>query len=313
MKIAVTCIQLIRDIENFAPIFNDHGIDFALPEVKGQFLEGQDLINALEGCVGVIAGDDQFSEEVLRSCPGLKVISKWGIGIDGIDLRIAEDLGIKVTNTPGMFDDEVADVSLSYVVSLARQLAEVDRAIRAGVWMKPAGTSLAGSTLGIVGLGAIGRALAKRALCCGMRVIGSDPGEKSQEASERIGVEVVEFVELLQQSDFISINAPLNDSTLHLFDDSAFGKMRRGVKIVNTGRGAVVSSAALVDALRSGQVAGAALDVMEEEPIPVGHPLLEFDSVIFGSHNASNTLEASQRTHSKAIENLLASLGVDPS
>ena len=309
MRVAVTCIQLIRDLDLCREQFESAGLTAVPAAVPGQHLEGDQLVEALAGCVGVVAGDDQFTGDVLDRCPDLRVISKWGIGVDGINREAADRLGIAVRNTPGMFDEEVGDVTMAYLVDLARHLTVIDRGIRAGGWPKPPGTSLAGSVLGIIGLGGIGRAVARRALVSGMRVVGCDPSDVSVRAAQELGVETLSLDEVLEISDFISVNAPLNASTKHLLDATAFGRMKEGVRIVNTGRGAVISSDALVDALRAGRVSAAALDVMEQEPVPGDHPLREFESVVFGSHNASNTTEASMRTHVKAIENLIEELG----
>lgn len=309
MRVAVTCIQLIRDLDLCREQFESAGLIAVPATVPGQHLEGDQLVEALSGCVGVVAGDDQFTGDVLDRCPDLRVISKWGIGVDGINREAADRLGIAVRNTPGMFDEEVGDVTMAYLVDLARHLTVIDRGIRAGGWPKPPGTSLAGSVLGIIGLGGIGRAVARRALVSGMKVVGCDPSDVSVRAARGLGVETLSLDEVLEISDFISVNAPLNASTHHLLDAAAFGRMKEGVRIVNTGRGAVISTDALVEALRAGRVTAAALDVMEQEPVPRDHPLRDFDSVVFGSHNASNTAEASMRTHTRAIDNLIEELG----
>lgn len=307
-RVAVTCIQLLRDLEAHRGPLDERGWEVATPEIPGQHLEGRDLVEALRGCVGVIAGDDQFTAEVLDQLPELRVISKWGIGVDGIDHAAAEAHGIAIRNTPGMFDDEVADVTMSYVTMLLRHLSLIDRGVRSGSWPKPPGTSLRGLTLGIVGLGAIGRAVALRALVAGMNPIGTDPSEQSRRLATDIGVESSSFDEVLRRSDVISVNCPLTPETLHLFDDESIPRMRRGTYIVNTGRGAVIETDALVAGLDSGVIAGAALDVLEEEPVTAGHPLTRFDNVVFGSHNASNTLEASARVHDVAIQHLIDEL-----
>ncbi len=308
MKIAATCIQLIRDMEHYRASIEATGLQVVTPTVAGQHLEGEELVAALDGCVGVVAGDDRFTRDVLLRLPELKVISKWGVGVDGIDRPAADELGIVVRNTPGMFDDEVADVTMAYVIGLARHLHLIHVGIRDGGWPKPPGTSLRGSTLGIVGLGGIGRAVAVRALTAGMDTIGYDPSPESIAAAQALGVRSVTFDELLATSDFVSINCPLNPATFHLFDDDAFARLKPGARLVNTGRGAVVSTDALLRALDAGTLGGAALDVMEAEPAPPGSAFLRDPRLVFGSHNASNTLEASARVHVQAIGNLMAEL-----
>jgi D-3-phosphoglycerate dehydrogenase len=311
-RVAVTCIQLLRDLANHRGPLDALGFEIVTPVVSGQHLEGAELVAAMDGCVGVVAGDDKFTADVLAQLPELRVISKWGIGIDGIDLDAAADHGIVVRNTPGMFDDEVADVTMAYVVNLLRELATIDRGVRTGTWPKPPGRSLRGLTLGIVGLGGIGRAVARRAAVAGMTVIGFDPSESSRAAAAADGAMCCDLDELWQRADVISVNCPLNDATRHLVDAASITAMRDGVFIVNTGRGPVIDTDALLDGLRSGKVAGAALDVLETEPLPSGHPLTEFDQVMFGSHNASNTLDASARVHDVAIGHLIDELAASP-
>lgn len=310
MKIAATCIQLIRDIEHYRASIEAAGVEIVTPTIPGQHLEGDALVAAMDGCIGVVAGDDRFSRDVIARLPELKVISKWGIGVDGIDFAAAADHGITVRNTPGMFDDEVADVTMAYVIGLARYLHVIHLGIREGGWPKPPGMSLRGATLGIVGLGGIGRAVAVRAIAAGMDVCGFDPSPDSVAAAEALGVRSVSFADLLPQSDFVSINCPLNPATFHLFDDAAFAAMKPGARLVNTGRGAVVETDALLRALDAGTLGGAALDVMESEPAPAGSAFLTDPRLVFGSHNASNTLEASARVHVKAIGNLFTELGI---
>ena len=307
-RVAITCIQLLRDLDRHREPLDRLGWDVVPAHVPGQHLEDDALVVAMDGCAGVVAGDDKFTAEVLGALPDLRAISKWGIGIDGIDLDAAAARGIPVRNTPGVFDDEVADVTMAYVTMLLRHLGAIDRGVRTGSWPKPPGTSLRGLTIGIIGLGGIGRAVIPRARVAGMQVIGSDPSPESAGIAADMGARVVGVHEVLTTSDVISVNAPLVPATRHLLDSSAFGRMKHGVRIVNTGRGPVIDNDALVEALRSGRVAGAALDVFETEPLPGDHPLTTFDQVLLGSHNASNTLEASARVHDIAIANLIEEL-----
>lgn len=309
MRVVITCRQLARDLDVVQSVFDQLEIEISCPPVV-QHLAGDELVAALDGAVGVIAGDDLLTEEVMSRCPDLRAIAKWGIGVDGIDLDAARRRGIAVTNTPNAFDDEVADVTIAYLVTMTRQLHAVDRGVRAGGWPKPLGTSLAGRTVGIVGLGGIGRAVARRAAAMGMTVIGTDPSPESRQLAEALGVQALPLPELLERSLAVTLSCPLTPDTFHLMDTSAFGHLRPGSYLVNTARGAVVDETALVDALRSGILAGAALDVFEDEPLHPESPLRQFDQVVFGSHNASNTHEAGQRTHWRAVSNLVESLGL---
>lgn len=310
MRVVITCRQLARDLDVVQPVFDQLGIEIYCPPVV-QHLAGDELVAALDGAVGVIAGDDLISEEVMERCPDLRAIAKWGIGIDGIDLGAADRSGIAVTNTPNAFNDEVADVTMGYLVVMARQLHAVDRGVRGGGWPKPLGTSLAGRTVGIVGLGGIGRAVARRALAMGMTAVGMDPSPESRLLAEAVGVQPVPMTELLERSLVVTLSCPLTPDTFHLMDAAAFARLCPGSYLVNTSRGPVVDEAALVDALHAGILIGAALDVFEVEPLPPESPLRQFDQVVFGSHNASNTREAGQRTHWRAVRNLVESLGLE--
>ena len=310
MRLVITCRQMARDVDLLRDTLDALGFDVHCPKVI-QELAGDELVSALEGASAVIAGDDQFTAEVLDRCPNLRVISKWGVGVDGIDLNAAKERGIVVTNTPNAFDDEVADVTVGYIILLARQLHAIDRQVREGQWPKPVGTSLRGLVLGVIGLGGIGTAVARRAAVMGMEVVGTDPSTESQARAQTVGVEVVSLDELLPRSDVIALNCPLTTDTYHLLDDDRLGRTKEGVLLVNTARGPVVDESALERALRQGQVAAAALDVFEREPLTPDNPLREFDQVIFGSHNASNTREAGLRTHWRALENTVQALGME--
>ena len=309
MRVAVTCLQLIRDIDDFRVAMEEAGFELRVPEIRGQHLEGDALVAALENCAGVVAGDDRFTADVLARAPELRVISKWGVGVDGIDREAAAARGVTVTNTPGMFDDEVADVAMAYTIMLLRRLHTVNDGVKRGQWPKPAGRSAKGLRMGIVGLGGIGRALARRAAAAGMNVAGFDPAPESRAAAVSAGVAIVSLDELLSASDVVSLHCPLTPETHHLLDADRLAAMKPGAFVVNTGRGALIHTEALVAALRSKHVAGVALDVLEEEPPSPSNPIRNVDNVILGSHNASNTLEASARTHREALANLARALG----
>jgi D-3-phosphoglycerate dehydrogenase len=249
-----------------------------------------------------------MTRAALQHADRLKVISKWGVGVDNIDLAAAEELGIRVTNTPGMFGDEVADVAIGYLILLARHLHRVDRDVRDGQWPKPEGVSLAGRTMGVVGLGHIGQAVAKRAQAMGMQVMGTDVSTESAAVAERSGVKIVDLSELLREADVVSLNSPLTAENRHMINESTLATMKPGAWIVNTARGGLIDEDALVSALESGQVGAAALDVFEIEPLPARSPLRRIPQVILGAHNGSNTADAVHRTSVRAIDNLIAGL-----
>ncbi len=305
--VLISCVQLQESLEEHRAPLDARAARLIVPPVVQQLTEPE-LLELVGEIDGIVAGDDHLTRTVLERAPRLRIISKWGIGIDAIDLDAARELGIRVTNTPGMFGDEVADVALGYLLMLARQLHVIDREVRAGTWPKPRGVSLAGRTMGVVGLGDIGLAVARRSLAIGMRVLGVELDPVRASAAAALGVEVTELEAVLPAGDVISLNCPLTPQTWHLIDASRLASMRRGAWIINTARGPLIDEAALVGALESGQIGGAALDVFEVEPLPADSPLRTLPNVILGSHNGSNTVEASHRTSVRAIDNLIRGL-----
>lgn len=305
--IIISCVQLQESLSEHRAALDARGARLIVPPVVQQLSEAE-LLAIIPDVDGIVAGDDQLTRRVLERAGRLRIISKWGIGTDAIDLEAARELGIRVTNTPGMFGDEVADVALGYLIMLARDLHTIDRDVRAGSWSKPAGTSLAGRTLGVIGLGDIGLAVARRGLAIGMRVLGVELDTARAAAAAESGVQVTELASVLQSSDAVSLNCPLSPQTRHMIDAPRIGSMRRGAWLINTARGALIDEMALVSALESGQIGAAALDVFEVEPLPADSPLRSFDQVILGSHNGSHTVEAGHRTSELAIDNLMRGL-----
>jgi D-3-phosphoglycerate dehydrogenase len=304
---ALISCRLVWDYEDQVQTrLAEAGVATDIPRFEGQQLEEPDLLPVISGYDAILAGDDHLTRAVLMAAARLKVISKWGVGVDSIDQRAASELGIQVYNTPGVFQEELADYAMGFIHMLARRQHEVDARVKAGSWHKVRGVSLAGKTLGIIGLGSSGKALARRAKATSMRVLGCDIVDV--EISE---CEAVDLATVLSQSDVVSIHAPATEETRHLINSSSISTMKDGVWIVNTSRGALIDESALADALISGKVGAAALDVFEEEPIRSDSPLLSFGNVIVGSHNGSNTHEAIARTTTIAVNNLLIGLGLD--
>lgn len=306
-RVLITCRQLQQTIDRYRTIFAENGIEIDLPELVQQLSEAE-LLEIIDRYDGVIAGDDQFTAKVLEKAPKLRILAKWGVGVDGIDLDAARRLGIPVKNTPNVFHDEVADAVAGYLVLLARQLHRLDRSVREGGWLKVRGLTLADKTLGVIGMGSIGRAVAKRGAAFGMKVLGYDVVPPASELVNESGARMVALGELIESSDFISLNCNLTPENRGMLGAGEFARMKDGVFIVNTARGRLIDQSALVAALQSGKVAGAALDVFEEEPLPPGDPLRSFESCIFGTHNGSNTQEAVLRVNELAINNLLDGL-----
>ncbi len=309
MRVAVTCTHLIRDIEDYRTQFADAGLELVVASVPGQELAGDELVDAMNDITGVVAGDDQFTNTVMERLPGLRVISKWGIGLDGIDLPAAEARGITVTNTPGMFGNEVAEQGLGYLFALVRGIVDVDREVRNGGWPKPVGRSVGSLSAHVVGLGDIGRSLVAKLRLLGVSTTGADPSPASAEWARQHGVTIGDSAKLSRDVDVVMITAPLNSATRGMVDAAFISGMRRGSWLINVGRGPIVVGSAVANALESGHLAGAALDVYEEEPL-IDERIRHAPNCILGSHNASNTYEACHRTHVQSIANLISGLGV---
>ncbi len=308
-RVLVTCPPMIMTLDCCRERFRQEGFDVHVPEFQQQMSEAAlcDLIAEFDG---VVAGDDPFTAKVLElgRSGRLKALAKWGIGVDGIDLKRAKALGIFTSNTPNAFGDEVADVALGYSILLARQLHRMDAAVRQGSWLKIQGTSLRGKVAGIVGVGSIGKAIARRLQVVGMEVLGHDVFPIDAAFCRETGLQPVALEALLRRSDLIVLACNLTPDNYHLLNSQAFSQMQDGVWLVNVARGALIDETALVSALQSGKVAAAALDVFEVEPLAADHALNQFDQVIRGSHNSSNTREAVLRVNQIAIDNLVRDL-----
>lgn len=305
--ILVTCAQMQAELPVHRDRLESLGYEVVAPPIPGQQFTAEQLAEHMLGVVGFIAGDDELSRPFFEASPDLKVLIRWGIGMDSVDHQAAADHAVIVRNTPGVFGGEVADSAMTYVLLLARGHHAVDRAVREGGWPKREGVSLADSVLGVIGLGDIGQQVAARGLGFGMNVVGYDP----YVTPERIpaGVEIeTDHHDLLQKARFVVLTCPLTDETFHLMDEYAFKQMRPDSYLINVARGPVVDEAALIDALTNGSIAGAGLDVFEVEPLPSESPLRVFANVILGAHNGSNTREGVTRASAKAVDILLDEL-----
>jgi len=303
-KVLVTAPYMQLVLERFRPIFEEEDIELLVPPFKERF-EEQELLEWVEDVDGVICGDDQFTERVLRAAPRLKVLSKWGTGIDSIDREACEQLGIAVRNTIDAFSGPVADSVLGYILNFARRLSYMDRAMRQGVWDKTASVSLRECSLGVIGVGNVGKAVVRRVIAFGMEVFGNDLVEMPAEFLAETGIEMVSKEDLLCRADFVSLNCDLNPTSFHLMSDGEFAVMKATAVVINTSRGPVIDEPALVRALEDGRIAGAALDVFEVEPLRADSPLMQMEQVMLAPHNANSSTEAWERVHQNTIDNLL--------
>lgn len=311
LRVLISAPYIIPQIERFRNHLESSGIELTVASVIERLSE--DELLAYEGEVdGVICGDDSFTEGALkRFAPRLKVISKWGTGVDSINLSAAEALGIKVFNTPDAFTDAVSDSVMGYVLSFARGLPWMDAAMKRGDWEKRAGFALRERTLGVIGVGRIGKAVLTRARAFGMQLLGNDIVEVDRRFVSSIGVNMVSLEELLESSDYVSVNCDLNPTSRGLINEERLNRMKdRGV-LINTARGPIVVESALIEALDSGKLDGAALDVFEEEPLPHESPLRKMENVLLAPHNSNSSPRAWERVHWNSLVNLFRGLGLD--
>ncbi len=308
--ILLSAPYMLPHLDRFRPVFKKSRLELITPQVRER-LEETDLLAYAGQFDGAICGDDRFTARVLEACaPRLKVISKWGTGIDSIDSQAAARLGIRVCRTPNAFTLPVADSVMGYLLAFARRQPWLDRSVKAGIWEKLPGKALHECTLGVVGVGTIGRTLVRRARAFGMKVLGNDIVEIDPVFVAETGIEMTALEDLLARSDFVSVNCDLNPTSLHLIDARALKRMRPAAVLVNTARGPVVDEAALVEALKEGKIAGAALDVFEVEPLPIDSPLRRMDNVMLAPHNSNSSPAAWERVHWNTIRNLCEGLDI---
>jgi phosphoglycerate dehydrogenase-like enzyme len=263
-----------------------------------------------EGILSLLTA--RVDESILSRAPNLKVVSNMAVGVDNIDVAACTRRGIPVGNTPGAMTDATADLTMSLLLAAARRLPESSKDAREGRWStwSPTGwlgADLRGATLGIIGLGKIGAAVAERARGFGLRLVYWEPAP-NEESEARTGARYVSFEELLSTSDFITLHCPLNESTRGLMDELALQKMKPSAILVNAARGPVVDTNALVKALTEGWILSAALDVTDPEPLPSSHPLYALPNCLIAPHIGSATHGTRKRMAEMACENLLAGL-----
>ena len=308
--ILFTAPYMIPFLDRFRPVFDQHGLELIVPEVRER-MEEDELLKFAGQFDGAICGDDRYTLRVIEACtPRLKVISKWGTGIDSIDAEACSRFGIKIGRTLNAFTTPVADTVLGYMLAFARRHPWMDKAMKSGEWEKIPGRALSECTLGVVGVGTIGKAVTRRARTFGMKVLGNDIVEIDHVFITETGIEMTSLEDLLSRADFVSINCDLNPTSQHLMNAETFAQMKPSAVLINTARGPIVYEEALIEALQAGRLAGAALDVFEVEPLPLDSPLMKMDNVLLAPHNSNSSPAAWERVHWNTIKNLLDGLGI---
>lgn len=260
---------------------------------------------------GIIVGVDPITRKVIESLPDLKIIAKHGVGVDNIDLVAVKERGVIVTNAPGSNSESVADLTWALILAAARQIPKADRVTRQGRWDRLVGYEIYGKTIGIIGTGQIGLAVARRARGFNMKILAYDkfPNEK---AAKEIGITYVSLEQLLKEADIITVHVPLTDETRGLIGRNEFEFMKRTAIFINTSRGEIVDEEALYEALKSNRIWAAGLDVYSKEP-PIGNPLLELENVVLTPHLGAYTVEANLKMGMAAAKSIVQTFkGEDP-
>jgi D-3-phosphoglycerate dehydrogenase len=309
-QILFTAPYMIPAVERFRPIFDAHDVELILPNVQER-MEEIDLLFYAGKFDGTICGDDRYTERVIQGCvPRLKIISKWGTGTDSIDADACSRYGVRLCRTRNAFTVPVADSVLGYILAFSRHQPWMDKQMKRGKWEKIPGKSLSECSLGIIGLGNIGKAVTRRARVFGMKVYGADIVDIDHVFVTETGIEMTTLDSLLSQSDFISVNCDLNPTSYHLINHDTLALVKPNAVLINTARGPIVEERALVEALHAKRLAGAALDVFEFEPLPLTSPLMNMDNVMLAPHNSNSSPAAWERVHWNTIRNLFDGLGI---
>ena len=311
MKVLVTCPPLLRRIDEFREIFSKKNIELVTPDVI-QVLSEEELLTIVPNVDGWIIGDDPATRKVFEAgkLGMLKAAVKWGVGTDNVDFEACKHLNIPISNTPQMFGGEVADLAIAYLLGLARQTYYIDREVRLGNWVKPAGISMSGKIVAIVGLGDIGRATIKRLKGFDVIINAYDPFTNLN--PNDLGINnILTFPNRINEADFIILTCALTDSSKHMINANSLNLMKTGVSIVNVARGPLINEGDLIESLNNGKVSSVALDVFEVEPMNIDNKLRQFNQCVFGTHNGSNTKEAVTRASLRAIELLFNYLKID--
>lgn len=308
MKILVTTTSFQDSPGEHHSLLNAQGWD--IDYLRGPLKESE-LIDIIQNYDGILCGDDEYTRRIIKKgAEGkLKALAKYGVGLDKIDLRAAEEFGVKVSNCPGINQVSVAEHVLALLLAFEKNIHTQYNSVQKGSWKRSVGREIRGKTIGIIGLGAIGKELAILMSNVGLNVVGFDVSKDEGFLKENPRVKFESLESLFKQSDYITLHVPLNDSTTHLINKSNLEKIKSDAVIVNTARGELVNVKDVLEALKSKELRGYLCDVLENEPIEPGELLLGKPNIIITPHVGSRTIENVAKQGIKAIENLKSDLG----
>jgi len=308
IDVLVTAHHLVPFFGEFKELLTRAAFQIHLAPTDHRLAEDE-LVSLVHGMNAIVCGDDPITVPVIDAAPTLQVICKWGTGLDSIDVAAARQRGIAVLNTPGAFTRPVTETTLAYILYFARSLGVNDKAVRRGDWIAGPSRALEECVLGVIGVGHIGESVLRRAISLGIDCLAYDTDLTKKNVCDDIGVEFCDFETLLRRSDFVTLHCPLTPSSRHIIDRASLARMKASSVIVNTSRGALIDQNALIDALHAGQIAGAALDVFEVEPLSQGNPLMNMENVLLSPHAANHSPAYHKMISKRTIEMLLEAFG----
>jgi len=306
-KILITPKSFFRARNKAEEIFSQYQLEI-VENNTGKTLTKQQMMELCKDVDGIIVGIDPMDEEVLRSAQKLKAISKYGVGLDNIDLKVAEELGIIISRAEGANTRSVAELTIGLLFAISRSIPKTVTDVKVGKWDRTIGVELLEKTVGIIGLGAIGREVAKMSASLGMKIMAYDPYFNDVELAKAMNVTMTDITEVLEKADFVTLHLPLNKGTNKMINREALSKMKQTAYLINTARGELVDEDALYDALESGTIAGAAQDVFSQEPPTNDNKLLSLNNFILTPHIGAYTKEATERMVVTSAKNLMEML-----
>lgn len=308
MKILITPRSFGKyNLDDIKTKLDSLGIDYHINDL-GRSLNEDEMIDALKDVDGAIVGVDPLNKKVLEAAPNLKAIAKYGVGLDNIDLDYCKEKSIKISKTVGANSNAVADYTFALLLAVARKVVLLDRKARDNDYSKVISTDVYGKKIGVLGLGAIGKGVVKRAAGFGMDIYGYDIYE-DKEFNSQYDIKFTSVDEILNKCDFVTLHLPLSKDTKHIINKDNLNKCKSDLILINTARGGLVDEKELYEALNTKQILGAGLDVFENDDKPY-EKLLDLENVVLGNHTAASTIDATNNMTNIALENLLTDLGI---
>lgn len=309
-RVLITAPYMIREREKVEQLFKGKNVVVDWADVEER-IDEPELLEIIQDYHGIICGDDKITKKVLEKAKKLQVIVKWGTGIDSIDKKEAESKGIPVFRTTNAFSEPVADTTLGIILGFSRAIFLSDRLMKSDIWDKPQAYCLSEKVVGIIGLGNVGTAVAKRLQIFNTVILANDIVEKDPDIINKYDIKMVSKDDIYETADFISLHCDLNETSYHILDKTAFQQMKKNPYILNTARGQLIEENALIEALNSEMIAGAGLDVFEDEPLSTDSPLKKMKNVILSSHNSNSSPYCWQKVHENSVKMLFEGLSIE--